>query len=558
MEDRYALELHTPEGYRLCRLSAGAEYACAVFTLTCTEAAETVKLELRAAELIAAGGAGVRGGHYAAGSVLTFTSPSRDRVQPFVSDTRGRRWDFSVLDLAKLRDRFLGCLAGGAAGDALGYAVEFMDWSAIEAQYGPRGIRDFALTGSIAQISDDTQMTLFTLAGLLNALRRAPGDDHPPEADVNAAYHDWLCTQEQLENETTATWLFADPRLHSPRAPGITCLEALEAQLGSTAEPPYGTLASPPNNSKGCGAVMRAAPAGMVLHSGNCGESAAMAAAKTGVLTHGHPLGYLSAALLAALIHNLLYQQDRADGAVWSGGTLADEIRYAMQTVAEEFAGTPQLDELTARCERALRLAAEPDGDDVANIHALGGGWVGEEALAIAFYAAVKYERDFHAAMCCAVNHSGDSDSTGAIAGNILGACRGYASIAAEGKLALDRLELLDTMTALADQALDAVAAGLAVLPQAAPKPRTVRYALDDARQRMLTVVYGRERPASYEITAPDGGFVLTPAAAGRLYDVLSEASGEAYLVGALRSFFAGGGDLRALLEAKQIPFDEY
>ena len=54
MEDRYALELHTPEGYRLCRLSAGAEYACAAFTLTCTEAAETVKLELRAAELIAA------------------------------------------------------------------------------------------------------------------------------------------------------------------------------------------------------------------------------------------------------------------------------------------------------------------------------------------------------------------------------------------------------------------------------------------------------------------------------------------------------------------------
>jgi ADP-ribosylglycohydrolase len=64
-------------------------------------------------------------------------------------------------------DKFRGCLAGGAVGDALGYAVEFMSESEIFGAYGPRGITEYELQGGVAQISDDTQMTLFTLNGLL-------------------------------------------------------------------------------------------------------------------------------------------------------------------------------------------------------------------------------------------------------------------------------------------------------------------------------------------------------------------------------------------------------
>jgi ADP-ribosylglycohydrolase len=54
----------------------------------------------------------------------------------------------------------------------------------------------------------------------------------------------------------------------------------------------------------------------------------------------------------------------------------------------------------------------------------LGGGWVGEEALAIAVTCAIGAP-DFHDGVLAAVNHSGDSDSTGAIAGNLLGAIGG-------------------------------------------------------------------------------------------------------------------------------------
>ena len=64
-------------------------------------------------------------------------------------------------------DKFRGCLVGGAAGDALGYEIEFMDEASIFQTFGARGITEYALHGGAARISDDTQMTLFTATGLL-------------------------------------------------------------------------------------------------------------------------------------------------------------------------------------------------------------------------------------------------------------------------------------------------------------------------------------------------------------------------------------------------------
>lgn len=73
----------------------------------------------------------------------------------------------------KSLDKIRGCLIGGAAGDALGYAVEFLDERSIFHKYGKQGITCYRLHDGEALISDDTQMTLFTAAGL-------PAE--PPEA----------------------------------------------------------------------------------------------------------------------------------------------------------------------------------------------------------------------------------------------------------------------------------------------------------------------------------------------------------------------------------------
>lgn len=72
----------------------------------------------------------------------------------------------------KYLDKIQGCLIGGAAGDALGYAVEFMSAGNISKCYGKNGIDHYKLdmeTGK-ALVSDDTQMTLFTAAGILLAI----------------------------------------------------------------------------------------------------------------------------------------------------------------------------------------------------------------------------------------------------------------------------------------------------------------------------------------------------------------------------------------------------
>ena len=94
-------------------------------------------------------------------------------------------------------DRFRGCLIGGAAGDALGYAVEFMREGSIFARYGAGGITEYALKDGKALISDDTQMTLFTAAGLMNATAQAGTGTAGYAGHIRLAYLDWLRTQEE-------------------------------------------------------------------------------------------------------------------------------------------------------------------------------------------------------------------------------------------------------------------------------------------------------------------------------------------------------------------------
>ena len=97
--------------------------------------------------------------------------------------------------------------------------------------------------------------------------------------------------------------------------------------------------------------------------------------------------------------------------------------------------------------EKAIRLSRE-DLDDLDAIYKIGQGWVAEETLAIAIYCALKYSNDFEKAIIASVNHSGDSDSTGSVTGNILGAYLGLSKIPQKF---LDNLELKDVITEIAD-----------------------------------------------------------------------------------------------------------
>ncbi|WP_017380451.1 ADP-ribosylglycohydrolase family protein [Paenisporosarcina sp. TG-14] len=325
---------------------------------------------------------------------------------------------------------FRGCLIGGAIGDALGWPVEFLELNEIIKRYGPNGIQDLQLSSSgKSEITDDTQMTLFTAEGILRAENRGrtKGICHPPSV-VAFAYQRWLLTQGHTRFEDYEWiyngWLLGIKELHARRAPGNTCVSALSSRK-------QGSINEHINNSKGCGGVMRVAPAGLFYRNSESFHRAAEFAA----LTHGHPSGYLSAGALAFLIASIIEEQD---------------IETAVKNTLIELEKHKDSEECTHILKQALGLS-KSDFSDAESISKLGEGWVGEEALAISIYCALKYQDDFKKALITAVNHSGDSDSTGAITGNIVGAYLGLNSIPTDW---VDKVELSDSILQIADDLL--------------------------------------------------------------------------------------------------------
>jgi len=150
-------------------------------------------------------------------------------------------------------------LKSGALGDAFGYEVEFDSWQKIKARFGETGITQPVTHGAKILVSDDTQMTLFTLEALVRSSEAVAECDVDRLVDaIRLAYLDWLNTQgEVVRGFKIAGTIAADSRLRHRRAPGDTCLAALNAGGDGSPEKPL-------NDSKGCGGVMRVAPLGLL------------------------------------------------------------------------------------------------------------------------------------------------------------------------------------------------------------------------------------------------------------------------------------------------------
>ncbi|MFI6322017.1 ADP-ribosylglycohydrolase family protein [Nonomuraea sp. NPDC050556] len=444
-------------------------------------------------------------------------------------------------------DRVRGCLLGGAIGDALGAPIEFSSLREIRKHHGVTGISGYIADwrGKTGLITDDTQMTLFTIEGLLSGdfTREGPlsGDfttEGPlvgdPVLSVRQAYLRWLDTQDhKAPPPADQPWrtgtLRQEAWLYSRRAPGNACLSGLHQPFPG----PVAMGAPGPVNpaSKGCGTVMRSAPFGLVSRSP---REAFTLAAECAQITHGHPTGYLAAGAFAAIVHQLV-----------AGADLLPAVQDALDLLASH----PAHEETTAALSAALSAASRthppdsphtpttphrpvdphtPEGsrtpgnphtptdprtpddphtptdlrapnnphtpddphtptnprtptdlrmpDDPRTpdrppmpekpgkpnrvprtspamaapeaVEALGGAWVAEEALAIGIYCALA-EPSPERALLLSVNHSGDSDSTGSVCGNLIGAWRGESALPS---IWLRDLEGRDTITRLADE----------------------------------------------------------------------------------------------------------
>ena len=326
------------------------------------------------------------------------------------------------------QNKIIGSIMGGAVGDALGYHIEFT-----------RGIKDREYCKYFDDkgiISDDTQMTLFTANALIYWATRGNlrGICGQPTDIIYLAYLEWLETQigkrdiDVKEDSLKITWIKGIKELNVQRSPGNTCISALRSGK-------KGTIEHPINNSKGCGGVMRVAPIGLYTFSA---EESGRIAAEASALTHGHPLGIIPSYILATMLYYIVNENENIYNSLMKAIKQYKEKYNIFKSEDSEY--------FFDLIKRTVELSKK-DMSDVEAIKEIGEGWVGEEALAIALYSCLKYENSFEKTVICATNHDGDSDSTGAIAGNIIGAYLGYKAIP---NYYVDNIELKDIIIEIA------------------------------------------------------------------------------------------------------------
>lgn len=336
----------------------------------------------------------------------------------------------------QLRNKIRGSITGGAIGDALGYPIEFVySFNDICARYGKEGITDFDMSypwleseEKKALFSDDTQMTLYTVEGLLEAERNGK----PIAPTVCNAYLAWYAHQAGRKVKISYQSKLSEiEELNQNRAPGNTCLSALAAIHAGK---------EPQNASKGCGGIMRVAPVGLygAAHDWSPADTARLAG-ELAELTHLHPLSTYSSAALAVIVQLCASSEDTVDKEMFKG--IVDK---SLKIVSDVYgADAAAMDEFRKIVGNAMSLEDDPQSDWQIIEDRIGEGWVAEETLAIALFSTLRHVDDFTGCLISAVNHGGDSDSTGAVAGNIIGAILGDDAIPGKFKKEIQLRDLL-------------------------------------------------------------------------------------------------------------------
>ncbi len=319
-----------------------------------------------------------------------------------------------------LVDRFRGSILGLAIGDALGHPTEFVgSLAGIRERWGGAGVTGFEPAGRhpAGTFTDDTQMAIAVARAL-----------------VRAGHRD-LDTLMSVMGQEFVAW---SRHPENNRAPGGTCLSGCRSLAAGSPWREAGV-----KGSKGCGAAMRAAPVGLYFHDDT--EALVRVAAAQSVLTHTHPTGIASSVAAAAPVA----WAARGNGFAGMLDFTRDCVLRLTDDVLEELGGTPELIERHGVREMLAALddvAATLDrqADDVCAL--LGGGWVGEEAVATALWCVHHASGDFRDSVLRGANSSGDSDSIACIAGSITGAMRGVDGIPERWARDVEKAGILDRL----------------------------------------------------------------------------------------------------------------
>jgi len=330
------------------------------------------------------------------------------------------------MDIMPEMEKVKGCYWAFALGDAMGMPVEFNQIDMIKERYGEQGIQE---PKSWAIWTDDTEMT-FAVTNALLSLGHVDSIANKSEEEIGTAF-----------GREFIKWF--DNMGH---APGVTCKTEVYKLISKS---PENWHEVGKNNSKGCGTAMRAAPLGIWF-----------ADALKPEIQHG-----------TGKYHNLLFKVSRIQSEITHGhkaataGSLASAYAVALainniapeQMIAkiEKYCGSIHRD--FEKCLNKLREALNKRDKneyktELDAIHSIGLGWVGEEAFSMALYSAIRAPEDLKSCLRIAVNHNGDSDSVGCIAGSILGASHGIKIVPKDW---IDRLAEKKRMIDLLDRLSD-------------------------------------------------------------------------------------------------------
>ncbi|MFB7914738.1 ADP-ribosylglycohydrolase family protein [Streptomyces sp. NPDC056061] len=325
------------------------------------------------------------------------------------------------------RSRVRGALLGAAIGDALGAGVDGLTLEEIRAAHGAEAVTDFVPAhGGRGLVTAVTQLSLFTVDGLIRAqVRRDTGAWHPP-TDVHRAHLRWAATQRDWgpdERRKDNGWLAQEEWLYARRAPARACLTGL-------GDITMGTLDQPKNpTARDAGALTRSAPIGLLV--GWEPQLVLQLAVECAAQTHGHTAALLSSGALAVIVHGLA-----------RGETLDGSVQHARDLLAERAGHEP----VTEALKQALGTVRQGIPGP-ALIESLGTTDAAEEVLAVAVYCALVGE-DIRHGLRLAVNHGGPSSATGSLCGALLGALHGETALPPAW---LAELEGRATMLELAD-----------------------------------------------------------------------------------------------------------
>ncbi|GGT24361.1 ADP-ribosylglycohydrolase family protein [Streptomyces chromofuscus] len=345
------------------------------------------------------------------------------------------------------RSRVRGTLLGVAVGDALGTPVAALDMDAVRAAHGPDGVVDLAPAyGRRGAVTHLTQLTLFSVDGLIRAqVRRDTGAWHPP-TDVHRAYLRWAATQRDWgpdERRKDDGWLAREEWLYVRRDPPRALLFGLGDEHMGTPDAPKNPGEAGPE------AAARSAPFGLLV--GWEPQLVVQLAVECAAQTHGHPTACLAAGAYAVIVHALA-RGESLDGAVQRSLALL-AARPGHQPVSEAL-------------QQALGAVRQgiPTPDRVAGL--AGDGTAGR-VVSAAVYCALVGE-DVRHGLRLAVNHDGPSAATAALTGGLLGVLHGETALPPAW---LAELEGRPTILELADDFAMEMTQGPALHTPAAAAP---------------------------------------------------------------------------------------